>query len=238
MIERHVNNAPKRNFSGRSTAAPYGQPYGPGDIVQPAYGQPMGVYAEPGQLVRQPSNGGYLGYPPSAYRNPAQLARQPSHPALLDRHPSNPALLNRQPSHPAMLNRQPSNPVMLNRLPSNPAMIHRQASPRAFGRMAADPHYIDLNRSSVTPFQAEQYADISRRLNEIPLEQDPGDLPLLPSPFDNPPSTTARGPSPPSAHNGSAAPVPKTTLQVHGATDANRPVSDYSYSEGDAYGGM
>jgi len=35
--------------------------------------------------------------------------------------------------------------------------------------VAAKAHYVDLSRSSVTPFQAAQYADISRRLNtEVP----------------------------------------------------------------------
>ncbi|KAI0051020.1 hypothetical protein FA95DRAFT_422128 [Auriscalpium vulgare] len=31
-----------------------------------------------------------------------------------------------------------------------------------------DPHYVDLSRSSVTPFQAQQYAEISRKLNVPP----------------------------------------------------------------------
>jgi len=35
--------------------------------------------------------------------------------------------------------------------------------------MGGDAHYVDLDRSSVTPFQAAQYAEISRKLNETPV---------------------------------------------------------------------
>lgn len=78
----------------------------------------------------------------AAYNEQGQLARQPSH---VNNGPTmSGAIMNRQPSNGAHLARQPSS-----------------ADPQA--------HYVDLDRSSVTPYQAAQYAEISRRLNtEVP----------------------------------------------------------------------
>jgi len=53
------------------------------------------------------------------------------------------------------LTRQPSSATQLSRQPSNVAMR---------GPYEADTNYVDLSRSSVTPFQAVQYAEISNRL--------------------------------------------------------------------------
>ncbi|KAI0364542.1 hypothetical protein BV20DRAFT_955993 [Pilatotrama ljubarskyi] len=62
--------------------------------------------------------------------------------------------------HP--ISRQPSNgsSTVLSRQPSSAAQPAVQATPET--------DYVDLNRSSVTPFQAAQYAEISRRLNTTP----------------------------------------------------------------------
>jgi hypothetical protein len=66
--------------------------------------------------------------------------------------------------------------AQLVRQPSNGAAIHNQngqpsnAAQRDMGRnsVGGNSHYVDLDRSSVTPFQAAQYAEISRKLNEVP----------------------------------------------------------------------
>ncbi|KAL4251571.1 hypothetical protein ABKN59_006707 [Abortiporus biennis] len=80
-------------------------------------------------------------------------------------------LLNRQPSAGAnaYLSRQPSSgaAAVLSRQPSAGAgvMLSRQPSMGNALETPSDAHYVDLNRSSVSPFQAQQYEEISRRLN-------------------------------------------------------------------------
>lgn len=60
---------------------------------------------------------------------------------------------------------------LLNRQPSQGAASYLSRQPSAAGHVAntsvssSDAHYVDLSRSSVTPFQAAQYAEISARLN-------------------------------------------------------------------------
>lgn len=229
MIERHVNNASpalaaQRNFSGSGPNfyGGYGQQsLGPGDVVQPAYGQPAMGYGEPGQLARQPSNGAFLTRQPSAavgHGNPVQPTRQPS----------------------------------------NVIAPNRQPSAAGYGATPEDTnaHYVDLNRSSVTPFQAAQYAAISRHLDDmeprLPRTSDDLSRPPLPSPFDDQPQETLQASTPtgvprapPPVHFASG-----TDTAAHGSealaprargitTDANRPVSAYTvYEEGDAYGGI
>ncbi|KAI9067927.1 hypothetical protein FKP32DRAFT_1562756 [Trametes sanguinea] len=60
------------------------------------------------------------------------------------------------------MTRQPSNgsTTLLSRQPSSAAQVPVQG--------ASEAEYVDLSRSSVTPFQAAQYAEISRRLNTTP----------------------------------------------------------------------
>ncbi|KAI6023795.1 hypothetical protein BKA83DRAFT_25348 [Pisolithus microcarpus] len=212
--------AAQRNFSGPGPNF-YGgyaqQSLGPGDVVQPAYGQPVMGYGESGQLARQPSSAAFLARQPSAaagYGNSAQLARQPS----------------------------------------NVIALNRQPSAAGYGAAPANNDYVDLDRSSVTPFQAAQYAAISRHLKDmdphVPRTSDDLNRPPLPSPFDDQPRATAhasalaavpRAPSP--VHLGSgadaAAHTPGGPRTTEVTTDANRPVSAYTvYEEGDAYGGI
>ena len=147
-----------------------------------------------------------------------------------------------QPTYgePAQVARQPSNAAFLARQPSVAA-----AAAVAAARAAAvvspednDSHYVDLSRSSVTPFQAAQYADISRRLNAMDTPRASEDLHRapLPSPFDDhPEEAAATVPAP------SAAPVlaPAAPRERQPAPDAQRPVSAYTvYEDGDAYGGI
>ncbi|THH29289.1 hypothetical protein EUX98_g4902 [Antrodiella citrinella] len=47
--------------------------------------------------------------------------------------------------------------------------VTRLTTPRPGEVMTPDGEYVDLSRSSVTPYQAAQYAEISRRLNTAPL---------------------------------------------------------------------
>jgi hypothetical protein len=133
--------------------------------------------------------------------------------------------------------RQPS------RQPSNGAYLTRQPTiAPAYGSSLApvDPnaHYVDLSRSSVTPYQATQYADISRHLGTSdPNEQvtQPADLPdgPLPSPFDDPVEAAAEAPKTASPE----APAPQP--QGNTTNPMQRPTSSYSvYEDGDAYGGI
>ncbi|EMD39339.1 hypothetical protein CERSUDRAFT_112980 [Gelatoporia subvermispora B] len=62
---------------------------------------------------------------------------------------------------------------LINRQPSNGAQAYLSRQPSSAGMMGDmgqgnDSHYVDLDRSSVTPFQAAQYAEISRHLNTEP----------------------------------------------------------------------
>lgn len=102
----------------------------------------------------------------SAYNAQGQLVRSPSAGAgaFLERHGSNgpEMMLNRQPS--------PGPNVMLNRQPSGHSPYLTRQSPSAGMQVDAPPeaYYVDLNRSSVSPFQAAQYAEISNRLQAEP----------------------------------------------------------------------
>ncbi|KAI6006659.1 hypothetical protein F5J12DRAFT_892841 [Pisolithus orientalis] len=227
MIERHLHNASPALAAQRNFS-------GPGSNFYGGYGQQS---LGPGEVV-QPA----YGQPVMGYGDPGQLARQPS----------NAAFLTRQPS--AMTGY--GNPAQLARQPSGVTTLNRQRSAAGYGATPEDnePHYVDLNRSSVTPFQAAQYAAISRHLNDmeprLPRTSDDLNLPPLPSPFDNPPqgtpqaSTAAlRAPSPVHFASGantvahsSETPAPRTREVT---TDANRPSSAYTvYEDGDAYGGI
>ena len=126
----------------------------------------------------------------SAYNAQGQLVRQPSAGAnaFLERHGSNGAemMLNRQPSpgpHAAFnrqpspgpavaFNRQPSpGPgIALTREPSAQSPYLTRQSPSAAAQIEPPPeaHYVDLNRSSVSPFQAAQYVEISHHLQAEP----------------------------------------------------------------------
>ncbi|KAF8159326.1 hypothetical protein B0H34DRAFT_399096 [Crassisporium funariophilum] len=81
--------------------------------------------------------------------------------------------LSRQPSMGANLNRQPSAPAgypVLTRQQSAhssaDAHYRQEHANAALGRESAPVNdYVDLNRSSVSPYQAAQYVEISRRLN-------------------------------------------------------------------------
>ena len=57
---------------------------------------------------------------------------------------------------------------------SSPAVSrHTSVASRGAPEPAADGQYVDMSRSSVTPFQAAQYAEISRHLNSTPPQPMP-----------------------------------------------------------------
>lgn len=139
--------------------------------------------------------------------------------------------LNRTPSDiaQASLYRQPSDLVT--------EILNRQRSSRVFPdehQVGPDAHYVDLNRSSVTPFQQQQYSEISRRLN-IPA---PGSQPAgiaeeidddapLPEPMGMKDLPVPRDSVPP------AQPVTQPTVQVttekpveKSATESSSPFAD------------
>jgi hypothetical protein len=145
-------------------------------------------------LNRQPSSGPMAAYnrtpspgPAAAFnRQPspgptAMFARQPSPgPAvMMNRQPSpGPGVaLNRQPSLGAngAMNQSPFAPdagVDYQHSPISPpaaAYVSRQApANESHYTPTQDAHYVDLSRSSVSPFQAAQYEEISNRLQTSP----------------------------------------------------------------------
>jgi len=145
-------------------------------------------------------------------------------------------------------------PSQLIRQPSNATYLSRQPTTAGYG-IPNDPqaHYVDLDRSSVTPFQAAQYADISRQLggdpNSAVAPRNPVDSARLPSPFDDAaeeeyPPHDAAPPAPSPAHiiaPGPAASATESSAAPRGReiTNAKRPDTVYTmYEEGDAYDGF
>ncbi|KAI0701477.1 hypothetical protein BC835DRAFT_1517654 [Cytidiella melzeri] len=132
-------------------------------------------------LSRQPSAGPMAAYSRTPSPGPAvALNRQPSSgpAATMTRQPSpGPAvMLNRQPSVGAnnAMNQSPFGADAVVDDPYSPitpppaAYVTRQAPvENPFGNNN-DAHYVDLNRSSVSPFQAAQYEEISSRLKTSP----------------------------------------------------------------------
>ena len=223
MIERH-NASPAlaaqvgpggQNFYGDYGG--YGQQpsHAPSEMIQTVGSPPPHAYGAPPM--------GYAGY-----NDPQQqIAMQNVGYAGYDSQHQ----LARQPSNAAYLTRQPSSAV---------GYVPPTAPPGTFDPNA---HYIDLNRSSISPYQAAQYADISRQLSTAQASRESSALPdaPLPSPFDDPVQATpvpdvthahldhpsdATGPGPVSA-----APAPQTQGNTH-----QRPAT--VYEEGDAYSGI
>lgn len=216
MIERHNASpalAAQSGYGGQNFYGSYGgygqqSPYPPLEMVQSSGSPPQQAYGAPPM--------GYAGYDDLRQ----QVARQPSNVGYAEYDSQQ---LARQPSSAHYLTRQPS---------SAPGYAPPSVPPSSRDPNA---HYIDLNRSSVSPYQAVQYADISRQLgtadpnDEVPHEsQELPDGPL-PSPFDDPAEATI---VPDATSHGTPAPQP------HGNAPALHQRPATFYEEGDAYSGI
>lgn len=216
MIERH-NASPAlaaqvghggQNFYG--SFGGYGQqpPY-PSEMIQPAVSPPPQAYGAPPM--------GYAGY----HDPQPQLIRQPS------------TMGHAAYDAQQQLARQPSDMGYLTRQTSSAAGYVPAAAPPP-GSLDPNAQYIDLDRSSISPYQAAQYADISRQLGATNANADVPSRPLelpedpLPCPFDDPVSHQDY----PSVSVATAA-APQTQKNV---TELERPAT--VYEEGDAYGGI
>jgi hypothetical protein len=227
MFERH-NASPAlaaqagqggQNFYGSFGGYSQQPPYAPPEVIQPTGSPPPQVYGAPP-----------MGY--TSYNDPQQrIARQPSNVghAAYDSQPQ----LARQPSNAEYLTRQPSYAVGY----APPTVPPGSFDPNA--------QYIDLDRSSISPYQAAQYADISRQLDttdsnaDVPRESLVLPDGPLPSPFDDPVEATLVPDTSPHRPPNVAAPGRVTAApQTQGnATEPHqRPAT--VYEDGDAYGGI
>ncbi|KAH9167357.1 hypothetical protein EDB89DRAFT_1997782 [Lactarius sanguifluus] len=153
MIERHMNNTP---------SMPPRQPTLPTVYPNNAYGHGYGAtnYSQnsfsPGHVVSPNSaNPFFSPYAQDVMGSPVSSTVPEYHDPP---HPGNPAFL------PQALTREP--PIRTGPVP----VAHQNSvtggpfSPVVSSPDVADPHYTDLSRSSVTPFQAAQYAEITEKL--------------------------------------------------------------------------
>ncbi|KZT07209.1 uncharacterized protein LAESUDRAFT_758622 [Laetiporus sulphureus 93-53] len=186
---QYVSAAPgqEQRAMGNPFIAPYGQlpagPIGDGSPYDYAYN------AQSQMLSRQQSNGQYLNgqYSGAQLSNGQHVSRQPSAGPVqnLSLQPSSGPVqsLARQTSLGSdqsldgqliegaqNLYRQPSDlaaELVARRLSAGAAQLLARQSNNGNGAVdaAGDAQYVDLSRSSVSPFQAAQYSEISRQLN-------------------------------------------------------------------------
>jgi len=151
MIERHMAN---RNQFNDVPPMPSLQQYN--NLAAGGYGS---AYNFPGSLQPSFSPGQIMPTSPPPTATGAQFfAPNGQAPSPYDSQYNEQSQLARQPSNAAAIYDQYGQPI------SQPSDA-LQGDQSAVGGNA---HYVDLTRSSVTPFQAAQYAEISRKLNESP----------------------------------------------------------------------
>ncbi|KAF9224138.1 hypothetical protein BS17DRAFT_766766 [Gyrodon lividus] len=217
---------PSRSYNPRPPTMIERHNASPALAAQPGHGG-QGFYGNHGAFGQQApyANGEIIQHggspPPQAYGQPAMGYSGYNDPRQLLRQPSNAAYLSHVPTTAA-----PHTPL--------PASVDPNA------------HYVDLNRSSVTPYQVAQYADISRHLGSSDPNDQTTDLPveLLPSPFDDhlgTPTTASPEAHPTSASDTvaciSESPAPQP--QQNTVDSKQRPTSSYTvYGDGDAYDGI
>jgi hypothetical protein len=227
MIERHVNNASPMLARQRSMGAPYGQPpmqpafdhdgypLGPGAGFPPDNGYPTAAgYGAPAPMPMHYGGGPADEYifqagpmPPAPHGNPFGAPYE---------HPMPSPVSSQVPSYPSHVHvTEPQ--AALTRRPSAPA---RQGS---LGGAGAEDAYADFARASVTPFQAQQYAEINHKLN-TPSLRAISEAQHMPAP---PPAVVAPG-------------QPLQRASPPPGVQAKRPDTVYSaiYDEEDAYGGI
>ncbi|KAI9440720.1 hypothetical protein H4582DRAFT_1490190 [Lactarius indigo] len=153
MIERHLNNTP---------TLPPRQPTLPNMYPNNAYGNGYGAtnYSQtsfsPGQVVSPNSaNPFFSPYAQDVMVSPVSSTVPEYHDPP---HSESPAYL------PQALAREPPNRTAPVAVAHQNLVTGGPFSPVVSSPDAADPHYTDLSRSSVTPFQAAQYAEITEKL--------------------------------------------------------------------------
>jgi hypothetical protein len=176
MIERRMVNNGSPVYGQYGQQRGYAQPPSPGPFAAYAPQAPARSFT-PGQVVSPPPSATSAApfFSPQAYDGQAQMLPSPTVSAIghYDSAYDDRGELVRKPSAayaPAgtTLARQPSL--------GNPAPAPAVVAPPVPG--VQDLHYVDLDRSSVTPFQAAQYAEISRRLND-PVSHGPSQLRII-----------------------------------------------------------
>ena len=152
MIERHLNHAPsmlsRQPQPNMYPSNGYGTGYGAMQYGQPSF--------SPGEVVSPTSANPFI----SPYAR--DVMTSPVSSSVPDYHdPPSPASPPLPPLPPPALTRQPSSGM------DQTAVVRQNSGPHSpvvSAPDASDPHYVDLSRSSVTPFQAAQYADITEKL--------------------------------------------------------------------------
>lgn len=151
MIERHLNNAPSMlSRQPQPNMYPnnsYGAGYGAMQHSQPSF--------SPGEVMSPTSTNPFISpYAQDVMASP--VSSVPDYHAPTS--PASPAL------PPPALTRQPSSGVDQTTVVRQNSVTNGPHSPVVSAPDASHPHYVDLSRSSVTPFQAAQYADITEKL--------------------------------------------------------------------------
>ncbi|KAI0058978.1 hypothetical protein BV25DRAFT_1178347 [Artomyces pyxidatus] len=161
MIERHLNSGP---------ATLSRQPTMPNMYGTNAYGYNNNGYNDDGYAGNHQSfsPGEYMATPTSTNPFISQYAQSPMGSPTSATVPNYHNDAYGEPSPPPhAVTRQPST------LSRHNTVMSDTGAPAMDGE---DPHYVDLSRSSVTPFQAAQYVEISRKLGTQP----PSSLGALP----------------------------------------------------------
>ena len=153
MIERHMNNQssiPPRQPTLPNMYAnhPYGTGYGATNYAQNSF--------SPGQVVTPTSaNPFFSPYAQDVMGSPVSSSVPEYHDQPRSGHPAFP---------PQALTREPSTGMEQVAVARQNSVTGGPFNPVVSSPDAADPHYTDLSRSSVTPFQAAQYAEITEKL--------------------------------------------------------------------------
>lgn len=142
-------------------------------------------------MTPQFNNGAYYGYDVQGSFSPGQVIQMGDNPLSLNMngsHAENPfSPIGESPMTPMSANTatpttaHPEQASLVRKSSSVHPYVTRHANPGEFAPPEQD--YVDLSRSSVTPFQAAQYAEISRRLNTVPPQ--PMATPVLASVAEN-----------------------------------------------------
>jgi len=153
MIERHLNNTSampprQRVLPNTYPNHPYGNGYGATNYSQTSF--------SPGQVVSPHSaNPFFSPYAQDVLGSPVSSTVPEFHDPP---HSASPAL------PPQALTREPSTGMGQHAAARQNLVTGGPFSPVVSSPDATDPHYTDLSRSSVTPFQAAQYAEITEKL--------------------------------------------------------------------------